>query len=333
MSNTRRQPEIRLGKMSIAVTIFRKVRDLAPASSRENIERMYFKVLEKLPLKTRIAVQYYRSFRSLPDFKNPKTFNEKCQWQKIQNDQRLPRAVNKITAKLMAAERIGPDHITPTLYSGDFLPTIDQRTWPTPYVIKANHGSGSNIFIRTEADKDWPRIESKLREWLSYSYGKVSGEMFYSGFKPQVLVEPFIGENGEQPIDYKVFVFNGVPKYIQLDTDRATNHKRTIYDTDWNKQPFMFKYPVDERGCEKPALLRDLLDCAAKLAEGFGFMRADFYVIGNRVIFGEMTFMPEAGLAKFTPNDVDRMMGDMWHITPTVTSSSVSAPVSSPASA
>ena len=101
---------------------------------------------------------------------------------------------------------------------------------------------------------------------------------------------------------------------IQLDTDRATEHKRIIYDTNWNRQAFRFGFPMDPRDYPKPAQLPELLDCAARLAEGFPFMRADFYVVGGNVVFGEMAFTPDSGLNKFYPSEMDRTFGDLWPI-------------------
>lgn len=34
--------------------------------------------------------------------------------------------------------------------------------------------------------------------------------------------------------DYKFFCFNGVPKEVQVGFDRFTNHKRKIYDLNWD---------------------------------------------------------------------------------------------------
>lgn len=285
---------------------------MLPPKARTNIESAYLAALSILPLKARIAVQYFKSFRTFPNFTHPKTFNEKCQRFKLIPDPRIPDCVNKITAKHIALDRLGPAHITSTLYSGDFLPPIEQRNWPIPYVIKTNHGSGLNIFIRSKSDEEWSRIDPLLRSWLQLQFGYLGGELYYSEMKPQVLVEPFISRDGNLPVDYKIFVFDGVPRFIQIDTDRERDHKRIIFDTDWNRQSFRFGYPMDHREFPKPPELPELLDCAAKLAKGHAFMRADFYVVDGRVIFGEMGFTPDSGFNKFFPSEWDRKFGDMW---------------------
>lgn len=295
-----------------SVSLFRGARYFVPLSSRKAINSAYETTLAYLPLKARLAIQYFKSFRTFPDFKNPKTFNEKCQHLKLQNDPRLPPRVDKIAAKQIVASAIGTEHVIPMLYSGNSLPPIAERNWPVPFVIKTNHGSGLNIFIRKESDKNWPAIDACLKSWLAIAFGHLSGELYYAKMKPQILVEPFIAGTGELPTDYKIFCFAGEPKYIQVDTDRESDHKRVFYDTNWERQSFRFGYPMEPRDIPRPDNLPLLLACAGKLAAGFGFMRTDFYVVDGKILFGEMGFTPEAGFHKFYPGEMDRVFGDMW---------------------
>ncbi len=47
------------------------------------------------------------------------------------------------------------------------------------------------------------------------------------------------------------------------------------------------------------------------LAEDFIFSRIDFYVLENKIFFGEITFHPESGVGKFTPHSWDEKFGNM----------------------
>ena len=38
-------------------------------------------------------------------------------------------------------------------------------------------------------------------------------------------------------------------------------------------------------------------------------MRTDFYIVRDKIYFGEMTFYPEAGQAKILPAEMDFKMG------------------------
>jgi hypothetical protein len=73
----------------------------------------------------------------------PRTFSEKVQRVKIFNrDPRLPQRENKILVKDFVRDRLGSEWVTPTLWHGEYLPPLDQRTWPVPFMIKANNGCG-----------------------------------------------------------------------------------------------------------------------------------------------------------------------------------------------
>jgi hypothetical protein len=136
------------------------------------------------------------------------------------------------------------------------------------------------------------------------------GEWVYSKIKPQVLVEPFINELSELPTDYKLWTFSGRVGFIQVDTDREVAHKRTMFDRDWNRLPFTTGYPVDDREIVRPASLARMIDAAEVLSESMPFVRADFYDIAGRPIFGELT--SDSGTARFEPPEYDRQVSAMW---------------------
>jgi len=50
---------------------------------------------------------------------------------------------------------------------------------------------------------------------------------------------------------------------------------------------------------KKPKFMNEMLTCAKKLAQPFPFVRVDFYVNDNKIIFGEMTFSPSACLERY----------------------------------
>ena len=256
---------------------------------------------------------YFSAHGRYPNIRNPKLFTEKIQHRKLfDRDERFSICADKVLVKQYVRERLGGGILIPTLFSGRRLPPREQRTWPLPFVVKANHGSGFNIFVREKTDLDWPAIEAKVDLFLSIDFGAQYNERHYSKIARQVLVEPFLSDGGELPPDYKIFVFGGSPRYIQVDTDREHAHKRTFFDVDWNRQAFRFAYPLDARKISRPASLDSMLAAAAVLGRDFDFVRVDFYEVGGRPYFGEMTFMPEAGLGKFEPFETDALLGKMW---------------------
>jgi hypothetical protein len=277
------------------------------------IKTVYNFLIEHLPPEPSLKLQFLRYQRRLPHFRNPRSFTEKVQYRKLHDrNPMLPLYADKVKAKALVAETLGSEWVIPTLWSGTALPPRNERHWPMPYVIKANHGCEMNIFVRSAADQNWDEIESKVNEWLSIRYyNKVRHEWLYSQIQPQILVEPFIGALEELPTDFKFFVLNGRAEYIQVDTGRKSEHlhRRAFYDRNWNKQPFTLKYPLDESVLPKPVSLERMIAAAELLAKDTPFVRVDFYEVGGNPLFGEMTFYPSSGLAAFHPFEYDQLLG------------------------
>ncbi|MGB6541680.1 MAG: ATP-grasp fold amidoligase family protein [Xanthobacteraceae bacterium] len=243
----------------------------------------------------------------------PRTHNEKIRRVKILNrDPRLPQRADKILVKDFVRDQLGSEWITPTLWHGKHLPPLKQRTWPIPFVIKANNGCGWNFFVRQESDLDWKRIESLTAEWRSRPYGAEWGEWLYGAISPALLVEPFVGERWEYPIDYKLWTFGGKVQIIGVGTDRHSDLKFSMFDSNWNRLPFKSPLPTDLRPLPKPQSLSRMIEAAEILAEDFPFVRTDFYEVNSIPKFGEMTFYPQSGLDPFDPPEWDFKLGRLW---------------------
>jgi hypothetical protein len=52
-----------------------------------------------------------------------------------------------------------------------------------------------------------------------------------------------------------------------------------------------------------------MISVAKILARGIPHVRVDFYVVGENLYFGEMTFYHGAGIEKFTPKKLEFEMG------------------------
>jgi hypothetical protein len=59
-----------------------------------------------------------------------------------------------------------------------------------------------------------------------------------------------------------------------------------------------------------------MIEIAAALSAGFDFVRVDLFHTNERIIFGELTFTPLAGLLKFMPASWDGILGEKWKVKP-----------------
>lgn len=247
------------------------------------------------------------------DLRNPKTFNEKTIWLKL--NQRYPNAhvlADKVLVKDLVRARVGAQYVVPTIKVYESSSDICPEELPSAFILKANHGSGWNIVCPEKPALDWARTISTLDRWLSTNYYDIGKEYQYRTIKPMIICEPLL--RGPTPgvpiIDYKVFCFSGIPRFIQVDLDRFTNHSRSFYDTNWNILPFTTLYPRGNRKVPLPRKLDEMLTIAKRLSEGLVFARIDLYLVGNAVYFGEITLHHGGGFEPFIPSRYDRMLGD-----------------------
>lgn len=256
-------------------------------------------------------LQFFKSNGYFPNLATPLTFNEKISWRKFhERDPRFSKLIDKIEAKSIVADLIGPQHLIPTLAVYD-RPEDVSLDWPLPFVVKATHASGTNLFIRSEADK--AGAMDRLRVFAAYDHGALCQEWAYN-FPARILVEPMVLDNGQTPSDFKCHVFGGKVFAIQVDIDRFTNHKRSFFSPSWELMEATMRYPG--AGIQPPPVsLPAMIDFAELIARDFSYARVDFYELDGKPLFGEVTFYPEGGYGRFTPRKWDRIFGDKWDIT------------------
>ncbi|WP_344697025.1 ATP-grasp fold amidoligase family protein [Sphingomonas rosea] len=253
----------------------------------------------------RIQLTYWWRHRRLARLTDPRLLTEWIQHRKLNDrDPRLPILADKLRVKPWVAQMLGTEWVTPTLWQGRKLPA--EPVWPMPFVVKARHGCNQTVVVRT-AD-DYRRVLGLADGWLGTSYGEWLDEWLYGQIEPGLLVEPYIGEGELLPIDYKVFVFGGEARFVQVHLGRGGNHRWIVFDRQWRRVSPATADPDPAR----PASLPAMLAAAETLGEDFSFVRADFYEIAGSARFGEMTFYPGSGLEPVEPPGLNAAMGALW---------------------
>ena len=194
------------------------------------------------------------------------------------------------------------------LHSPEDVDSLELERFPC--VLKPTHSSGPVLFM---TDPSQTLDRKLLKNWFEIDYYKGSREQNYKYLRPKVIVEEFFSEDGHTaPSDYKIFCFNGVPKFIQVDSDRHIHHSRNFYDTSWNRLAFTLLYPGKPADDPKPALLADMLDIAGRLACPFSFIRVDMYTDDAELRVGELTNCPGSANEKVTPPTAEFTLGRLF---------------------
>lgn len=284
--------------------------------SRRIVRKIYRFVMNRLPDYLAVNLLYLRYFKKLPNLKSPQTFNEKIAWRKLyQRSPAFSVFADKIAVKAEITKLIGEQHVIPTLWVGEDPAEIPFDSLEVPYVIKVNHGSGGNLFIRTRQDIDQAEIIKSVGEQLRSSYGHGYREWGYLGISPRILVERMIQVSGDVPEDYKFFVYRGKVHFIQIDCDRFRGHTCNLYDRNWNLLPATLGFPATAKAVAAPPSLDQMIAIAEKIGQ-FDFARVDLYSTPTGILFGEVTFYPGAGLETFVPGEWDYIFGQPWKIGP-----------------
>jgi hypothetical protein len=272
---------------------------------------------DALPVKTHVVLDHLRYHGRFPNLQQPRTFSEKIARRKLYDrDPRIPLLVDKIAAKEQMAARFGEEFIIPMLASFTSEAEVNFAELPYPCVIKPNHLSGFNVFLKEQpADPnlaDMDKVRRSLGWLLRQRYENASEEWAYSRIAPRLLVEPWIDGGEHGLIDYKLHTFGGRVFAIQVDVDRYTHHGRCFFDMAWKKMPLELVYPQAAYEIPQPVTLERMIQVAEQIGEGFSYVRVDLYEIAGKVKFGEATFYPGAGLEVFNPREYDALFGAQW---------------------
>lgn len=264
-----------------------------------------------------IKLQYRLRLGKKLDLEHPVLFNEKVQYAKLYyHDERLKKLVDKYEVRQFVKDKIGEEYLT-TLYGVyDSVDEIPYHSLPNSFVMKLTNGSSYNYICPKKSDNTKKEIEYRFKKWLSVDFFWLGREWAYKEVKNRIICEEYLESKDKYGLnDYKIFCYDGIPKIIQVDYSRFTNHKRNFYTPEWEFINEKVEYENDPNAnISKPQNLEEMLLCASKLSEGFPQVRVDFYSLGNRLVFGEMTFYHGAGYLHFDNPEFEREMGDYWNV-------------------
>lgn len=267
---------------------------------------------------------WYRLYLKKPlDLEHPKTLDEKIQWMKLyyyKDNPLVYQCADKFRVRDYVKE-CGLEHIL-----NDLLATyhsaneIDWDVLPQKFVLKWNFSNGGNIICsdkskldRKQAIKELNRFQ-KIKPHLKYAEPQYDVEKV-------LLCEKFIEtQNGEAPVDYKFYCFNGEAKYVLCCYGRSIDHKPAFYffDKNWELKRFnkMGKEAPEGFTMPKPEGMDDLFHYAEILSKPFPFVRADFYLENGKAYFGELTFTPGGGYDMNRLPETQLKFGQMVNLPP-----------------
>lgn len=244
-------------------------------------------------------LRYFKKFGGLLHIRKPRNLYEKIVQLSLAYDKNTwPVLADKYRVRDYIKDRIGDRYLNELYGRYDNANDVDFDALPESFALKTNNGCGTNIIVKDKSQLDYDAARKKLKYWLRYPYGELTGQLHYTQIPPCIIAEKYLVQsNGDKGLtDYKFFCVDGVPKYVFVETDRVVNDhifRAMAFDMDWVARPelvnptiVLTEYP------ERPESFDEMRHVVARLAQPFKFVRIDFYEIDGRPIFGEYTFTP-----------------------------------------
>ncbi len=285
--------------------------------------QLLFMKLDKVGL-IRLTDKKYLEYRFLSEMgyklnlKNPQTFNEKLQWLKLYDrNPEYTKMVDKYEVREYIKEKIGEEYLIPLIGVYDKFDDIDFDKLPNQFVIKCNHDSGGLIICKDKNRLDIETARKKINRSLKTNYYYSGREWPYKNVKPRIIIEKYMEDSNKSDlIDYKLFCFNGIPKIVLVCSERfsSSNMCETWFDMNWKLIDMTESGHRVDSTISKPKQLKKMVELSKKLSKNIPFIRVDWYEIGDKLYFGELTFYPASGFEKFEPKEWNKKIGDMLSI-------------------
>jgi hypothetical protein len=196
------------------------------------------------------------------------------------------------------------------------IDAIDFRLLPERLVIKPNNSADSDCVMLFGDGRELLSGEIvPLNARASFAEKTLASGRFLNAHT-KILGEEFIQDYDSSfliPRDFKVYVAGGHAHLIQVIDRNGAKETRSssFYDRNWQRMEDNIQETY-RRGplIEKPARFEELLNLSERIARDIAcFMRLDFYISAERVVFGEFTSFPFAG--RHYTQEGDRLMCEM----------------------
>ena len=263
-----------------------------------------------IPDKPYLKFLYWGEMGKKLNLKNPRTFSEKLQWLKLYD--RRPEYniyVDKYAVRSYIANTIGEEYLIPLIGVYDSVSEINWDILPNKFVLKCTHGSNANLICIDKDKIDIKEYELKLNRFMKRNWYWHGREWPYKNVKPRIICEEFISETDNTPDDYKVLCFNGKAKIINVHMDRYGDYKIDNYDRNWKKITYAKDGPMSDLIYKKPKEFEKMIQFSELLASDIPHVRIDWFIVKDRLFFGEITLYEASGFDHFDNPDDDYLLG------------------------
>lgn len=279
--------------------------------------------LRFIPDGVMLRIQYLVKLHRWLHLNKPRRFTEWIQWYKVyyRNMEMLP-CTDKYLVRNFVENKLESDVYLNYLYQVcDNAKDIDFASLPQRFVVKTTDGgNGDNVFICKDKDTiNIADVVQKINSWRNKHYENISREWAYTGATmSRIIIEKYLEDPNSTDgsiDDYKFLCFNGKFKYLWIDKNRYSDHRRGFWDENLNFLPQIISdHPTFDVPPTLPDNIQEMIDLSERLSSKFLFARVDWYNINGKIIFGELTFYPWSGYVQYSPDEFDFTLGNCFKV-------------------
>lgn len=274
----------------------------------EILKNVYRKILKIMPTKMALYLIYFRGYKKILNLKNPKYYGEKIQWLKLYGGlESLSEYVDKYEVRNYIKKTIGEKYLFNIYGVFEKVDDIDFSKLPEKFVLKCTNGSQAVLICKDKKNFDIEKSKKIMKKWLKEDFYKIKKEFQYKNVKNRILIEEYMEDESGGLKDYKFYCYNGEPKFFTIYSDRFNNMTVNTFDINGNYLKDCNKLGKKHKSDDKilpPKQLPELIKLSKDLSKKFSFVRVDFYIVKEKIYFGELTFTEGAGSDAIYPIEI-----------------------------
>lgn len=253
-----------------------------------------------------------------PDFKNPSTYFELVNREKLYGDfEKLAKLSDKWDIRNLVREKIGEQYLTRIIDIADAHDEIDEARYagyPEQFVAKPNMASKRIYINRT---KNFPQFKKETARFFD-EFGNRNNEFHYKLIPKKIIIEELLNPGYGELQELKCLVFSGRLELIAhtrniYESEREGSTTLRFYDRHWGEPPLQIRENLAAK-INAPENLDEIIEQTEKLAADFPFMRVDWYLANGELKFGELTPIPRGGRS-FNLNLADhKLLYEKYHM-------------------
>lgn len=280
-----------------------------PSDTRRFVKQAVF----RLPLRWSRAIRFRVHAGRWPRVRQPQGLNEKLNWLILfGNDSVEDWTCDKLAAREKVAELSPGILFSDVLWAGTHASELDRLAIDGRWILKSN-GSSQNLLVgsgQPRADD----VKRVIASWQMDFQWRINGERAYASARPVAVLERWISNETDPPVDYKILVFHGVARFVHAHSGRFRMHRSSVYTRSWEWLPEVRQHhiPPHDAPLERPPHLEEMLRRAEEIAGDAGFMRVDLYDTAEGVWFGETTPYAWSGMRPYLPDAFELELGSYW---------------------